>query len=240
MISDLRPSTFRTSTLEVIALSVEDAVAAAHGGADRLEVTRALEADGLTPLVGTVAAMREAADLPLRVMLRSNAGFTTDARELADLCRSVEALQAAGADAFVFGFLTPAGELDLPAMATLAAAVAPCPWTLHRAIDHAADARAVWNAAQALPCLDIVLSGGGPDGLPAGLGALRARASWQTTSVRLLAGGGLLPEHLPPLRAAGITQFHVGRFARRGHRWEQPVDEAAVRQLRQALDTPAE
>jgi copper homeostasis protein len=228
------------ATLEVIATSVEDAMAAAQGGADRLEVTWALEADGLTPPVAMVAEMRERVDLPLRVMLRSNAGFTTDARELADLCRDAEALRAVGAAAFVFGFLTPSGELDLPAMTALIAASAPCPWTLHRAIDHAADARAVWDAAQKLPRLDIVLSGGGPDGLPATLGTLCARAHWQTSGVRWLAGGGLLPEHIPPLRAAGITQFHAGRFARHGQDWDQPVDEAAVRQLRCALDSAAE
>src|SRR5438034_891911 len=62
-------------TLEVIALTVADARAAERGGADRLEVVRAIEADGLTPAVEMVVLMRDCVRLPLRVMLRSNAGF---------------------------------------------------------------------------------------------------------------------------------------------------------------------
>lgn len=221
--------------LEVIATSAEDAVAAERGGADRLEVCRDLEVGGLTPAAETVAQIWAATALPLRVMLRANGGFGTDAAELADLCRVAAELRAVGAAAFVFGFLTPDGALDLAALGTLAAAVAPCPWTLHRAFDHAADPAAAWAAAAILPGLDLVLTGGGPAGFPRGIEALRARASWQSASVHWLAGGGLRAEHIPALRAAGITQFHAGRAARLEGRWDRPVDTAAVRRLRAAV-----
>ena len=225
-------------TLEVIALTVADARAAERGGADRLEVVRAIEADGLTPAVEMVVLMRDCVRLPLRVMLRSNAGFAVDKAEVAALCRAARALRRAGAEQFVFGFLTPARALDLAAIAALQDAVAPCAWTLHRAFDHAADARRAWEAIQGLPGLDLVLSSGGPDGLAAGLATLRARAGWQTERVRWLAGGGLRAEHLPGLRAAGIAQFHAGRAARRGGRWDRPVDEGEVRRLKETAGRP--
>ncbi len=223
-------------SLEVIATSVEDALAAARGGADRLEVARALDTGGLTPAVDTVARIRERVSLPLplRVMLRANAGFTTDARELDALCHAAATLRAAGAGAFVFGFLTPDGALDRPALAALAAAIAPCPWTLHHAFDHTADARSAWDSIQDLPGLDLVLTGGGPAGFPRGLATLRDRAAWHTGSIRWLAGGGLRAGNIPRLRAAGIAQFHTGRAARHCRRWDLPVDEAAVEQLRRA------
>ncbi len=221
-------------TLEVIATSVEDALAATWGGADRLEVVRAMDTGGLTPAVDTVARIRERVSLPLRVMLRANAGFTTDARELDALCHAAATLRAAGAGAFVFGFLTRDGALDRPALAALAAAIAPCPWTLHHAFDHAADAQAAWDSLQDLPGLDLVLTGGGPAGFPRGLATLRDRAAWQTGNIRWLAGGGLRAGHIPRLRAAGIAQFHTGRAARHGRRWDLPVDEAAVERLRRA------
>lgn len=229
--------------LEIIATSAEDAAAAAAGGADRLEVVRDMDADGLTPAADTIARIRERVSLPLRVMLRANAGFGADPRELDGLHRAAADLRAAGADAFVFGFLTPEGALDRPAVAALAAAVAPYPWTFHRAIDHAADARAVWDGIQDQPGLDCVLSGGGPAGLPAGLETLRARAAWQHDRVRWLAGGSLRATDIPILRAAGITQFHAGRFVRVDHRWDRPIDVAAIRHLRALVDgedTPRE
>ena len=234
-LSAARGGTASEASLEVIATSVADAVAAAAGGADRLEVVQTMAVGGLTPATETVARVRERVSLPLRVMLRANGGFQTDPPELGRLCRAARELRAAGADAFVFGFLTPEGRLDLPALRALADAVAPCRWTLHHAFDHALDARAAWDAAQALPGLDLVLSGGGPAGLPAGLTALRERAAWQVGDVRWLAGGGLQADAIPTLLRAGITQFHVGRAARIGGSWDGAVDVQAIRLLRRAI-----
>ena len=223
------------ASLEVIATSVADAVAAAEGGADRLEVVQTMSVGGLTPATETVARIRERVSLSLRVMLRANGGFQTDPAELDRLCLAARELRALGADAFVFGFLTPEGRLDLPALRALADTVAPCPWTLHHAFDHAVHARAAWDAARALPGLDLVLSGGGPAGLPSGLPALRERATWQVGDIRWLAGGGLQSDAIPALRRAGITQFHVGRAARVGGSWDGAVDVQAIRLLRSVI-----
>ncbi|MEY7981074.1 copper homeostasis protein CutC, partial [Streptomyces pilosus] len=50
----------KRAVLEVIALDVEDAVAAQAGGADRLELVTDMAADGLTPAAATVAGIRAA------------------------------------------------------------------------------------------------------------------------------------------------------------------------------------
>lgn len=222
--------------LEVIAMSPEDALAAERGGADRLELVREIGVGGLTPALATFAAIRAAVRLPLRVMLRSNGGFGATGDEVALLCREAGALRRAGADQFVFGFLDGAGALDRAALDALIAAVAPCPWTLHHAFDHAADARAAWETAQALPGIDCVLSGGTRGDLGAGLALLRERAGWQTGRVGWLAGGGIVLDYVEPLRRAGIGRYHVGRAARHGHDWSRPVSEAAVRRWRRTLD----
>ena len=65
----------KRAVLEVIALDVEDAVAAQAGGADRLELVTDMAADGLTPSAATVAGIRAAVDIPARVMLRLADGF---------------------------------------------------------------------------------------------------------------------------------------------------------------------
>ena len=212
--------------LEVIVLDAADARAAAMGGADRLEVVRDMAAEGLTPEVETVARIRDAVDLPLRVMLRDEAAFQIAPPALDALCATACELQDAGADAFVFGFLTDAGDLDMGALGRVAGVCAR-PWTLHRAFDHTARPREAYRQAGHLPGIDRILTSGGRAGLRTTV--LAARAAWQTPGGPVLvAGGGLHPEHVGPLRRAGLAEFHVGSGARPRRSFEAPVDRSLV------------
>jgi len=220
--------------LEVIVMSAADAVAAERGGADRLEVVSAIEVGGLTPTLDVFKAIRAATRLPLRVMLRPNGGYGIGAAELTALCVEAALLRQAGAESFVCGFLTGAGAIDRAAMDAVLAAIGPCPWTFHRAFDHATSTQAAWATVAELGA-DLILSSGTATDLPAGLPALCARAGWQTDALRWLVGGGLTLEQIPSFRAAGIAQFHAGRAVRVGGRWDEPIDEEAVRVMRRAV-----
>ena len=127
------------SLLEVIALHPADAEAAQEGGADRLELCASMEADGLSPSVSTVSAIRRSTDLPLRVMLRLSDSFTTNGAELNRLTAKAQSYLSAGADGFVLGFLTPDNVVDVESVAALASTFAGTPWTFHRAIDAVLD-----------------------------------------------------------------------------------------------------
>ncbi|MEU5309213.1 copper homeostasis protein CutC [Streptomyces sp. NPDC021562] len=226
------------AVLEVIALDVEDAVAAQAGGADRLELVTDMAADGLTPPPGTFAAIRAAVHLDLRVMLRLADGFAAgDVGRLLDVAGE---LRTAGADQFVLGFLDAAGGVDLRAVERVAEALAGCRWTFHRAIDRAADRDALRKELADLPGLDTYLTAGAAQGVDEGLPTLLAEArrrgepGYEQT---LLVGGGLRLDHVPDLLVAGIDAFHIGGAARPGG-WTGPVSEAAVREWRHALDRP--
>ena len=162
--------------LEVIALDAADARAAEDGGADRLEVVTGMDQDGLTPTPEAVAAIRSATALPLRVMLRGGAGFRTDPAETTRLRAQAHDLEAAGADAFVLGFLDADGDLDLAAMSAVSTAT-DLPWTCHRAIDHARDRDLAWRALRDLPGLDTILTAGSADGVADGLPILERHAA---------------------------------------------------------------
>ncbi|WP_053789103.1 copper homeostasis protein CutC [Streptomyces sp. XY332] len=194
--------------LEVVVTSAEEAVAAVAGGADRLEVATDMHADGMTPALAEFRRVRASVDVPLRVMLRDHGVFRApDPERLRD---TAAALRAAGADAFVLGFLTPEAALDLPAMTAVLSAVPGCRWTFHRAMDHAADRAAVRSALHVLPGLGTILTAGSVTGgrgradrPPLGTGRARPR--------RLRHGGRpLLPGHVHALRAHGIRAFHIG------------------------------
>ncbi|WP_019887338.1 copper homeostasis protein CutC [Streptomyces purpureus] len=224
------------AVLEVIALDAEDAIAAQTGGADRLELVIDMAADGLTPSTETFASIRAAVDIPLRVMLRLTDGFAVG--DVDALVAAARDLRAAGADEFVLGFLDPDGSPDLVTVERLLAVLDGCRWTFHRAIDRAADRDALRKQLADLPGLDTYLTAGSPHGVDDGLPTLAAEAARHDEpgyEPQILVGGGLRLDHLPALRAAGLTAFHIGGAAR-PQGWTTPVSATAVRTWREALD----
>ncbi|MFC7905577.1 MULTISPECIES: copper homeostasis protein CutC [Streptomyces] len=227
------------AVLEVIALGVEDAVAAQAGGADRLELVTDMAADGLTPPVETFTGIRAAVDLDLRVMLRLADGFAVG--DVERVVRAASELRDAGADEFVLGFLDADGSVDLVAMERVVAELDGCRWTFHRAIDRAADRDALRKQLDGMPGLDTYLTAGAAGGVDEGLPTLLAEAARDGEpgyEQRVLVGGGLRLDHVPDLLAAGIDAFHIGGAARPTG-WTGPVSAEAVSTWRTALDTRA-
>lgn len=222
------------SLLEVIALTAADARAAQEGGADRIEVVADMAADGLTPDPDLVEAMRKATSLPMRAMLRANAGFRTTGAELDRLQDAAGRLAEAGVDGFVLGFLDSFGQIDTAATGKLAASAAPLPWTFHRALDHAIDPVQAWDVVRGLGGgLDTVLTAGSARGVDAGVEILVRRAAEDPDPAGvIMAGGGLRRKHVAVLAAAGVTAFHVGTAVRPDGAWDAPVDPALVNEWR--------
>jgi copper homeostasis protein len=226
----------KRAVLEVIALDVEDAVAAQAGGADRLELVTDMAADGLTPPAETVARIRARVGIALRVMLRLTDGFA--AADVGSLVRAAGELREAGAEEFVLGFLDADGGVDLAAVERVVEVLDGCRWTFHRAIDHAADRDALRKQLDGLPGLDAYLTAGSADGVDAGLPTLlreAERGGEPGYEQRLLVGGGLRLDHLPRLTAAGVDGFHIGGAAR-PEGWGRPVSAEVVARWRRALD----
>ncbi|MEO3767169.1 copper homeostasis protein CutC [Streptomyces sp. B8F3] len=230
----------RPMLLEVIALNAADAAAAEAGGADRLELVTDMAADGLTPSRETVAAVRAAVEIPVRVMLRAEDGFA--AGDVEALAARARALRTEGAEEFVLGFLDEAGGPDLATVGRLLAAVGDgCRWTFHRAIDRAADRDTLRKQLAGLPGLDTYLTAGSAKGVADGLAVLvdeaaRATAGQPGYEARIMAGGGLTTSHVPRLRAAGLDAFHVGGAVRPAG-WSGPVSPESVAEWRSLLDT---
>ncbi len=225
----------KRAVLEVIALDAEDAVAAQAGGADRLELVTDMAADGLTPAATTVAAIRAAVDIPVRVMLRLADGFA--AGDASRLVAAAGEMREAGAEEFVLGFLDADGGVDLGAVERVAGALEGCRWTFHRAIDRTADRGALRKQLADFPGLDTYLTAGAAAGVDAGLPTLLAEAERRGEpgyEQQLLVGGGLRLEHVPVLLEAGIDGFHIGGAARPSG-WDGPVSAEAVGEWRRVL-----
>lgn len=223
--------------LEVVVLDPGDVDGADEGGADRLFVTADLDSGGLSPEPGLVSRVCKQTDLPVRVVLRLNAGLSTTGGELTRLVGLAEDYRSVGAEGLAFGFLDSDTEVDTEVCGYLAESFPGTPWTFHRAIDATLSMDHAWRRLRRLPGLDAVLSAGSARGLEAGCDELTERARVDTEVARLLmAGGGLQPEHVPWLVRAGVRQFHVGSTVRPGGSYKAYVDAGHVRAWRMLLD----
>lgn len=199
--------------LEVCVDSLASARAAGQGGADRLELCSALAVGGLTPYADLLRQIKAEISLPVRCLMRPRAGdFLYTQEEIDLLCRQITALRAAGADGFVIGALTPAGDLDLPAMRAMLDACGSAPVTLHRCIDVSRDLCGTYRAAAALG-IDTVLTSGGAESCRKGTAQLAALLRLRDTlnGPEILIGAGVSAAVIDELRAAlpGARAFHA-------------------------------
>ena len=150
----------REMVLEVCVDSVESAVAAAKGGATRLELCANLIIGGTTPSVALFDAVRAAVDIPINVLIRPRFGdfLYTDA-EYDIMCREMELFSARGSNAVVIGALNADGTLDKEKMRGMIAAADGIRITMHRAFDVCRDAFKTLDEALELGVDTILTSG---------------------------------------------------------------------------------
>jgi copper homeostasis protein len=222
--------------LEVVVLHPADAERAEAGGAHRLELTSSL-VDGMSPEPALVGQVRRATSLPIRVVLRLRHGYGTDGAEVARLKGLLSSYRAVGADGVILGFLNGHTEVDTGVVTEIVGDHADLQWTFHRAVDACISSNRAWRDLRRLRGLDQVLTAGSARGVNEGLDDLVGRASADGfAGTVIMAGGGLLPEHVPWLARAGIRAFQIGAAARPLGSAKAYVDPDLVRSWRTLID----
>lgn len=198
--------------LECCVDSVESSIAAAEGGADRLELCAALMIGGISPSIALYEQVRECCGLPIRVLLRPRFGdFLYSQYEFRILEREVEAFRKAGADGIVIGCLTQDGSLHMEQMKTLIEAAGDMKVTLHRAFDVCADPVRTYGQAGELG-IDTVLTSGQKSECLAGMPLLKQLCDIrrETGGPQIMAGAGVTPDVIRQfLVNTEITNYHL-------------------------------
>lgn len=99
--------------IEAAVDSLDDALAAVDGGADRLELCANLAVGGTTPSEDLIAEVIERVSIPVFVMIRPRGGsFVYSTSELDDMRRSIDRARELNADGLVFGVLNTSNRID--------------------------------------------------------------------------------------------------------------------------------
>ncbi len=216
--------------LEIIACSLEDALAAYEGGASSLEVCVQLDQAGLTPPLSLVREIVQRVPIPVRIMLRERDDFVLSGpEELATLQKCARDFSALGVDGLVVGHIKE-GRLDTDALRAVISAVPTKRFTVHHAVEKTADPRATLQTLRAFAAVDRALVHGGTGTLQERSRRLLMYKDDFGNGQQLIAGGGLTLEMLRPLReATGIQIFHLGRAVRTPEESSGKVDAHKIR-----------
>ena len=105
--------------LECCVDSVESAINASNGGADRLELCGNLIIGGTTPSLYLFEEIRKNCDIKIHVLIRPRFGdFLYTNYEKQIMKKEIELFRDAGADGIVVGCLDENGDIDFELMKT--------------------------------------------------------------------------------------------------------------------------
>lgn len=157
--------------LECCVDSVESAVNAKKGGADRLELCSNLVIGGTTPTLALYKQIRETVAIRIHALIRPRFGdFLYSAHELDIMEKEIAMFREAGADGVVIGCLNPDGSLARDAMKRLIGHAGDMHITLHRAFDMCRDPFQTLEEAKELGVHTILTSGQMPSCLKGKIG----------------------------------------------------------------------
>lgn len=245
--------------LEICVDSLDSAMVAEKGGADRLELCSDLLEGGITPSYGLIQRVRAAVSIDLFVMIRPRGGDSVyTCRELEVMEADIAEARRLGADGVVLGILNADSEVDIPRTKHLVKLAAPMQVTFHHAFDLTPDLERASEDVIATGAHRILTSGG-KQTARMGAETITRIVDRAGTRIAILAGSGINAHNAAELaRTTGATEMHAS-LRRRA---ESPVRhrnngvamgtrknaefiryeliEADVRALRNALDAIAE
>ena len=189
--------------LETCVDSVESAMAAAEGGADRLELCSNLIIGGTTPSPWLFEEIRKRSDIRIHALIRPRFGdFCYTDAEFSMIRNAVKDFRKMGAEGVVVGILKPDGTLNMEQMKELMDAAGDMSVTLHRAFDVCADPIEAMEQAISLG-IDTILTSGQKNTCLQGAELLKELETRSQGRITIQAGSG----QLYPL--TGIKAYHM-------------------------------
>ena len=182
--------------LEVCVDSAESALAAAKGGASRLELCQNLVIGGTTPSPKLFEVIRRQTTIPIHALTRPRFGdFCYTPYELEEIREEVAMYRELGAEGVVVGVLKEDGTMNMEAMGQLMEAADGMSVTLHRAFDVCRDPKEALEQAVSLG-MNTILTSGQQNSAVKGAELLAELQRQAAGRIRIQAGGGVTAYHM--------------------------------------------
>lgn len=196
--------------LEICAGSVESAIAARDGGAQRIELCAALEIGGITPSAGIIAEARKVEGISLNVIIRPRGGdFLYNSYEAESMIHDIQLCKKLGVDGVVIGALTADGDIDTSLCRRLIDAADGMSVTFHRAFDMCRNPQQALEELIALGC-DRVLTSGQATTAEAGIPLLKELVEQAAGRIIIMPGCGVNSANAARiLQETGATEIHA-------------------------------
>ena len=195
--------------VEICANSVQSAINAENGGADRIELCQNLNEGGTTPSYAAIKYCVEHLSLKTMVLIRPRPGdFCYNDAEYEAIKEDVLICKEIGVHGVVVGFLDKNLGIDIKRTAEIVKLARPMEVTFHRAFDRCRD----WHIAleQIIECgCDRILTSGQRKTAPEGIDNLREIQKLAAGRIKILAGSGVNSQNVAELiRATGVGEVH--------------------------------
>jgi copper homeostasis protein len=197
--------------LEISVETLEAALAAQRGGADRIELCGELPVGGITPTVAFMMGARANVQVPIFAMIRPRAGdFVYSNDEFAVMRASIKSAKQVQMDGVVLGVLQQDQCVDVHRTRELVELARPLPITFHRAFDESADPRqALENVIQS--GAKRILTSGGAKNAFEGVAMLAELAAAAGDRVIIVPGAGINASNIAQVaNVTGAREFHSG------------------------------
>lgn len=196
--------------LEACVDSVESALAAAEGGATRLELCSNLIIGGTTPSPWLFKEIRKHTDIRIHALIRPRFGdFCYTDSEFAIIKQAVADFRELGAEGVVIGVLKPDGTLNMEQMKELMDAAGDMSVTLHRAFDVCVDPYETMEQAIELG-IDTILTSGQKNVCTEGADLLRDLVEKSKGRITIQVGSGVSEEVIQKMYPlTNATAYHM-------------------------------
>jgi copper homeostasis protein len=197
--------------LEICVDSVESAVAAQAGGADRVELCANLNEDGTTPSAGMIAGARKNLSIGLQVLIRPRSGdFCYSTLEFEAMKKDIAVAGELGADGVVIGMLNSDRTIEVRRTHKLVQLARPLQVTFHRAFDVVVDPLPALETLIELG-VDRILTSGQAKTAMEGLARLTQLAKRADGRISIMPASGINAQNIRwILEVTGVHEIHVG------------------------------
>lgn len=195
---------------EVCANSLQSAIVAQTGGAQRIEICSDLHSGGITPSAAAIKLSVQKLKIPVFILIRPRAGdFFYNEYEFEIMKEDILFAKSCGAAGVVFGILNSDSKIDIGRCSELVNIAKPMQSTFHRAFDRVID---FYEALEDVikTSAHRILTSGLSEKAENGKDIIKTLVEKAKGRIEIMAGGGLTPTNVEGIISyTGVKEIHA-------------------------------